>query len=252
MGLFPLFALSVTAFLAAALSSLTGVAGGVILLSGLLLIVPAKAVVPLHGCIQFCAGASRMLVYRHHIDWAVVFPFILSMLPGAGLGAYGLTLLFGSNPSWLLLIIAVVVIYAALAKPPTTPTPIQTEDGGLTLLVLGFSCGFLGMFVGSTGPLVSGWLLRRGIVKEAHIASKSVMQGMAHLVKLPLFAFWLDFNFTPYAFSLLAMGFMVVLGTMMGRWALDRVSVSHFNALIRVLLGLIALRIIGTEVPLLF
>ena len=40
----------------ATISAITGVGGGVLLLSGLLLLVPATAVVPLHGAAQFVAG----------------------------------------------------------------------------------------------------------------------------------------------------------------------------------------------------
>ena len=46
------------------MSAITGVGGGVILLSGLILCVPVAAVVPIHGVVRFSAGASRIVAYR--------------------------------------------------------------------------------------------------------------------------------------------------------------------------------------------
>ncbi len=230
-------------------SAITGVAGGVLLLSGLVLCVPAAAVVPIHGLVQFTAGASRMLAFRSHIRWPVVYPFLITMVPGACIGAYGLSFLFSLNPSWLLITIAVVIAFTI--RPRThrlTPDP-QIHQGRGSLLLLGFTCGLLGMFVGSTGPIVSGWLLSHGILKEAHIGSKSVMQGGAHLIKVPLFAWGLNFDFMPYSASIFAMIVMVFLGTWFGKWCLSRVSKHAFALMTKCILIIIVLKILITEIP---
>ena len=241
--------LSLLAGFASTVSAITGVAGGVLLLSGLVLCVPATAVVPIHGLVQFTAGASRMLAFRRHIQWSVVSPFLLTMIPGACMGAYGLSYLYALNPSWLLVVIALVI--ALTLRPRTNTEQIQhTSNKSLTgLSILGFSCGVLGMFVGSTGPLVSGWLLNHGILKEEHIASKSVMQGCAHLVKIPLFTLGLDFDFTPYTHPLIGMILMVFVGTWFGKWCLTRVSKRSFAVMTQCILVIIIVKIFITELP---
>ncbi len=241
--------LAIMAYVAAMISAMTGVAGGVLLLSGLILIVPPIAVVPLHGVVQFCAGASRMVFYGKHVVWPVVNPFLLAMVPGAAAGAVGLRFLKQLEPSWLLLAIAMVIVFTALPSPQRQHQAQRHRLAKGGLVALGFICGFLGMFLGSTGPLVSGWLLRHGILKEAHIGSKSVMQGLAHLTKVPFFIWALDFEFLPYIWALIAMIVMVMLGTITGRWALGKLSSERFAFVTRILLGVIALRIIITEVP---
>ena len=75
------------------------------------------------------------------------------------------------------------------------------------------------------------------------------MQGSAHLVKVPLFIWGLNFDFGPYLVALIVMAIMVAVGTLLGRWALDRISTARFAFLIRVLLVLIVVRIVITEVP---
>ena len=241
-------ALVLLAGFSAIMSAITGVGGGVILLSGLILCVPVGAVVPIHGVVQFSAGASRIIAYRSFINWSVVRPFVLGMVPGALLGCYGLSLLQQLNPSWLLLAIASVILYTLL---PTKPVPMPSASSNsadmLGLGLLGFSCGLLGMFVGSTGPLVSGSLLKRNILKEAHIASKSVMQGSAHLMKIPLFAWGLNFDFGPYVWTLLAMVGMVIVGTVIGKWCLARISTQRFAGIVRILLLLVVVKILWTE-----
>jgi len=247
-----IISLSLLAGFAATISAITGVAGGVLLLSGLVLFVPAGAVVPIHGLVQFTAGISRMIAFRTHIQWSLVFPFVLTMIPGACLGAYGLSRVYALNPSWLLVIIALVITFTIRPRTHVNAPSGLVQHSTLNLGILGFSCGILGMFVGSTGPIVSGWLLNHGIVKEAHIGSKSVMQGSAHLVKIPLFTWGLSFDFIPYTQALVGMIAMVLLGTWIGKWYVQRVSTRAFSLITRVILSVIALKIFITEVPKLF
>lgn len=234
------------------LSSITGVGGGVILLSGLTLCVPIGAVVPIHGAVQFSAGVSRIIAYRHAINWSLVQPFLFGVVPGALLGCYGLRLLQQINSSWLLLAIACVIVYTLLpAKPIPAVSHSSSSHPMVGLCALGFVCGSLGMFVGSTGPLVSGSLLKRNVLKEEHIASKSVMQGSANFIKIPLFAWGLDFDFTPYMWTLCAMISMVFVGTFLGRWCLKKLSTQHFTVVVKVLLLLVVGKILWVEIPLL-
>ena len=239
--------LSGVAWLAAAISAITGVAGGVLLLSGLILVVSPVAVVPLHGAVQFCAGLSRLIAYRDHVQWRVVAPFLISMVPGALVGMVGLSYLNTLNPSYVLIAIALVIALSIIRKPPSENAPVVPPKRW-SLPVLGLSCGLLGMFVGSTGPLVSSWLIKNGIYKEAHIGSKSVMQGSAHFIKIPLFIWGLGFDFSPYLGALFSMAIMVVIGTICGKWLLGKVSATHFATIVRGLLALIVVRIVVTEV----
>lgn len=241
--------LGAIAGVAAIISAITGVAGGVLVLSGLILCVPVKAVVPIHALVQFAAGATRMLAFHAHIEWSIVRTFILSMVPGAIVGAWGLSLLYALNPSWLLLTIALVIAVSIRPRQKSAARRNVSDISHTSLAVLGFSCGVLGMFVGSTGPLLSGWLLHNGIVKQAHIASKSVMQGAAHLAKIPLFIVALEFDYAPYSMSIFGMLGMVVLGTWLGKWCLNYVSQRAFILVTKTLLGVIVLKILISEVP---
>jgi len=235
--------------MAAMVSAVTGVAGGVVLLSGLLLSVAPMAVVPLHGVVQFSAGFARMLAFRRHVIWSLVWVFIAGMLPGSLVGALALRALQQLNPSFVLLAIAAFILHAIWPRKVQAPMSHTRDLNRPRLFALGAFCGLLGMFVGSTGPLVSGWLLRHGIVKEAHIGSKSVMQGCAHLVKIPLFVWGLDFDFTPYLSALSLMIPGVLIGTFIGKALLGRLSPTRFTVIVRGLLVLIVLRILWTEVP---
>ena len=115
--------LSGIAWVAAAVSAMTGVAGGVLLLSGLLLVVTPTAVVPLHGAVQFCAGLSRLIAYRQSVQWKIAVPFLLAMLPGALLGTIGLSYLNALNPSYVLIAIAVVIALSIVQRPLKRPLP---------------------------------------------------------------------------------------------------------------------------------
>ena len=69
------------------------------------------------------------------------------------------------------------------------------------------------------------------------------MQGSAHLIKIPLFAWGLNFDFGPYLWTLTAMVSMVIVGTAIGKWCLARISSQRFAGIIRVLLLVVAKRL---------
>ena len=231
---------------------MTGVGGGVVLLSGLLLVVPATAAIPLHGAVQFSAGLSRLIAFRRAVIWPVVCVFLFGMVPGAILGAMGLSWLQKVNPSLVLILIACFILQTVFLQPSSTASTGTRDIHRGGLFGLGFACGLLGMFVGSTGPIVSGWLLRHGIVKDAHIGSKSVMQGSAHFVKIPLFMWGLDFDFSPYLPAIFLMIGGVIIGTVIGKQLLSKLSSGGFNLIVKGLLTVIAVRLLYTEVPIFF
>lgn len=217
----------------AALSAVTGVAGGILLLSVLLLTVEPEAVVPIHAAVQLVANGSRLLIFRRSVDSRLVLLYAATSTLGA---IAAIPVVSALSPALLRVAIAAAILASVFA-----PKPKQAMSSR-AFSFLGFTTGFLGLLVGSTGPLLTAGLLARGVVKEAHIGTKAACQSVAHAVKLVLFSATLGFDFAGQGALIGLLGVMVVVGTHLGRRVLGRLSEARFRQVTRVLLVLVALK----------
>jgi len=71
-------------------SGVIGLAGGMLLLSALLLVFDPVVAIPLHGAVQLVSNGSRAWFQRPHVRWDAVVRFVWPLLPA---GALGLSLL---------------------------------------------------------------------------------------------------------------------------------------------------------------
>lgn len=240
--------LGLLGLLSAMISALTGVGGGVLLLSGLLLLVPAAAVVPLHGAVQFVAGSSRVVLFARHINWALARPFLVGLIPGSAIGAGVAFVIVGLEPGLLKVLIATAILASLLPRSKPEGRASWQPHRGKIMAVTGLGCGTIGMLIGSTGPIVSQVLLTLGVTGEEHVGTKSAVQSIAHLLKLPLFGLALSFDYGAYLAPLVAMAAMALVGTWLGKRLLALVSEQRFVRLARALLALVALKIIASAV----
>lgn len=236
--------LAVLALAASALSAVTGVGGGVLLLSGLLLLAPAASVVPLHGAVQTVACLARVGAFRSHVRWDIVRRFVVGTVIGSLLGAVVVQQLLSVDGRLLKLLIAGAILLSLLAKR----WRIQSSARSLRAFYgVGLAVGFFGILAGSTGPIVTQALLVFDVRKEAHIATKSVVQAIGHGLKIPLFGLAIGFDFGPWLAPLAAMMVAVVAGTYLGRHLLGKLSSERFVTLARTLLALVVVYIAASE-----
>ncbi len=240
--------LALVAMVAAAISAATGVAGGLVLLAALAVLMPAAAVVPLHGAVQLMAGTTRAWMFRRHVDRRFVRDFAIGLVPGSALGAGLVWWVRGFDPAWLRIVLGIAILLSLI---PRRPRPDAASTGGraspLHVPLFGLLCGALGMLVGSTGPLVSRGLLAHGLLKERHVGTKAWAQSLAHLLKIPLFGLALDFDFGDYGILIVVLGAAVILGTFAGRRLLAGVSDERFGRITRVLLAVLAVHLLVRE-----
>ena len=226
-------------FLGATISGLIGMAGGIFILTALLLMgLPLETAIPLHAAIQLCSNTTRLIAYRQYIQWSVLRVFVLVALPMPLLGLQLISLL---NEEITKAIIGGIVLIAAWAP-----------RGGLSQLperyafgIAGFLSGTLGVVIGATGPLVAPFLLREGWENEEIIATKATGQAFIHAQKI------IAFGSSGYVLSELSKQLpalipAVVIGTYTGKWLLRFLSRDRFRLLYRLVLSAIALRLMTT------
>jgi uncharacterized membrane protein YfcA len=236
--------LAAAAFLTAILSAIVGMAGGITLLSVMLLNLEPLVAIPLHGAVQLVSNGSRAWIQRSHIEWSIAGRFALLLLPAGAVGYYTIAQLLPATatktaigcfvllatwrPGWLL-----------LGSHP------EQSDAHRRFFVLGGISGLLNVAIGATGPLIAPFFLNIGLSRFALIGTKAVCQTLGHLAKLAIFGA-AGFAFHDYLPLLLVLWAMVVAGTWAGSQLLHRVNERLFTWLYKAVLSLISLRLIFT------
>jgi uncharacterized protein len=218
------------------ISSLTGLGGGTLILAGLMLVFPPQLAIPLHSFTQMSANAIRVSLFFKQVHWKVVVAYSSLMIPFAWSGA----LIFEHiNPDVLKIVVGVFILYSL------RPLKIKpTEEPKLkTFALLGAASGFLGVFVGAVGPLVTPFFNRLKIGREGSLSTKSAGQFFLQVSKVIAFAGAADFNFNSLKEDiglLIAGSFLgVMISIPIGKKIPDHI----FEKAVNVMLFLIAIKI---------
>jgi uncharacterized membrane protein YfcA len=233
--------LTVAALATSILSAIVGMAGGITLLSVMLLFIEPLLAIPLHAVVQLVSNGSRAWIQRSHVDHSIVWRYAIPLLPT---GFIGLWILQSLAPSVARALIGVFVLVAtwapALLLLGTHPEQI---DKGRRFFALGAVVGALNATVGATGPLIAPFFLNLGLTRHALIGTKAACQALGHIAKIVVFGV-AGFVFVAWAPLLALLCVAVVAGTWIGSRILGHVSEELFLRLYRTVLTLVALRLV--------
>jgi len=212
-------------------------AGGVTLLTVMLLYLEPLTAIPLHGVVQLLSNGSRTWIQRAHVRRAFVWRYALPLLP---MGFVGLAIAQQLPDAALKVAIAVFVLVATWAPGRLLlGTHPEQIDAGRRFLLLGGVVGVLNVSIGAVGPLIAPFYLNLGLSRFELVGTKAASQTLAHLAKLAVFGA-VGFAFAEWWPLLAALGVAVVLGTALGSRLLHRVSEPAFVALYKAVLTAMA------------
>lgn len=221
--------------LTSALTAAAGIGGGLVLLSVMASFLPPVIVIPTHGVVQLGSNAGRAVLFRRQIDRRIVFPFAIGSLLGVAVGAK----LFVALPTSTLQIVLGLFILASVWLPKLKTSRISNRG----FAAVGLVGTFCTMFVGATGPFVASFISPDRLSRHAVVATHAACMTLQHTLKVIAFGF-LGFAFLPWAPLLAAMIGAGFLGTMLGRRVLDRLPHEVFARIFKVVLTLLALRLL--------
>jgi uncharacterized membrane protein YfcA len=227
--------LAALSLLTSALRAGAGVGGGLVLLSALASFLPPVVVIPTHGVVQIGSNAGRAALMHQHIERRILLPFVLGSVLGVVLGAK----LFVALPAPVLKTILGLFILAVVWLPKLKASRIPNR--GFTLV--GIVGSFCTMFVGATGPFVASFITPDRLDRHAVVATHAACMTMQHTLKVVAFGF-LGFAFLPWLPLLAAMIGAGFLGTLLGRRLLDRLPHRIFARAFKVILTVLALRLL--------
>lgn len=236
------FLLLLASFLCSFVTVSAGIGGGILLISILASLLPASALIPVHGFIQFGSNFSRLLILVRSVDWSH-WPLFAS---GSILGAFiGGTISVSLNAAFVQIGIGIFVLWSVLQHPPQWMAKAPAINGLIS--------SFLSMLFGSTGPFVAVFTKSLELPRHSWVATQASFMGLHHLLKIVVFSA-LGFNFLPWLPFILAMIIAGFLGTLAGRYlVLDHTDERVFRLILNGLLLILAVRLILAGVqPLLY
>ena len=225
-----------TSFITAA----AGIGGGIILIAVMAVIMPAHALIPIHGVVQIGSNAGRAAIMIRGVEWKVIAMFCIGSLVGAAIG--GLTAV-QLPPAALNIGLACFILWSVWG-------PAVSAAGRFRVIVTGIFSSFLTMFFGATGSFVSAMVKSMRLGRVEHVATHSACMVAQHTIKV--FAFGLlGFNYAPYAGLIVAMIVSGFIGTVVGKHILVKMNDQTFHRVIAVILSVLALRLLYEGVSLL-
>lgn len=219
-------------FLGSFITVAFGIGGGAVLLAVFATLLPAAAIIPVHGIVQLGSNAGRAALTFHHLKRDVVGVFLAGAIVGV---VFGGLFTVQIDPAFIQIGVGVFILWSILMRPPV----FFRESAGLT----GAFSSFLTMFFGATGPFVAAFVRSQDLDRMAHTATHATLMTIQHTLKTVTFGF-LGFAFSLWAGLVVLLILSGFLGTLAGRHVLMRSDDGRFKLMLNLVLGLLSLRLI--------
>lgn len=205
------------------LSGVFGVAGGMILMGGLIFLMPVPAAMVLHGAVQLAANGWRAILWWRHVNLSVVLRFACGS--AVALAIFSVLLLVPDRA--IVLICLGLVPFLAFALPERYAPHAGRRGAAETAGLVGTGLQFVS---GVSGPLLDAFLARMPVDRRIVVASKSACQVVAHGMKLVYFGGIVATGETVTVWPILLAGIgLAVIGTTLARRVLDRITDRQFR-----------------------
>ena len=231
---FDFWLLVVSSLFTSAITAAFGVGGGATLLALMANILPASAVIPVHGVVQLGSNTGRIITMRKYIRWRMAGWFIGGCVIGSAVGGQ---IAISLPTDWLQIILGGFILVMCWE-----PFKIKAIRDGSSLL-LGSVTSFISMFVGVTGIFVISTLKHVIEDRREVIGTLSAMMGFQHLMKCIVFLA-LGFAFHEWVWLMVLMVGFGFVGTLIGRTILNKMSNKGFGITVKIVITVLALRLL--------
>jgi uncharacterized membrane protein YfcA len=232
-------ALLLLSMISSALTAAFGAGGGLLLLSVLANLLPAPAVIPVHGLVQLGSNSGRAWLARRDIECKRALTFMAGALAGAAAGALVLQRI---APVLLQLSIAGFLLWTCWGPK----IRLEVSDRR-ALPAFGAATGLLGLFVGAVGPAVLASLRRGAPNRVALVATSAACMASVHLFKVGAYAL-AGFDPVPWLGLVALLIAAGLVGTSLGLRLLRRMPERRFQVLLKWVLTALAARMLWNAV----
>lgn len=224
--------LAMLSFVASFITVAFGIGGGAVMLAVMAVLLPAAAIIPVHGLVQLGSNAGRLSLMVRHVQRGVLPAFVIGAVLGVAVGG---SMVVQLPAGAIQLGVGLFILWSVFFRPPA----FLRNSAGLT----GVFSSFLTMFFGGTGPFVATFVRAQELDRMRHVATHAALMTIQHLLKILVFGL-LGFAFAQwigFVALLIGAGF---LGTVVGRHVLTKIDERRFGLALDTVLTLLALRLI--------
>lgn len=208
------------AFGASVFSGLTGFGVGLALPAFLAPIVGIAGLVPTMAVVMLISNLSRVLVFRHAIEWRIAPIVLITVLPITAAGA----VIYTRLPERM---VAIVLGLFMLAMLPTRRLLArwQVRPGRSAFLVLGLAYGTLAGATTGGGVLLASGLVALGLAGPAVVATDAAVATLVNVVRLLVFGAGNALDLYRCAVGMFA-GLCTIPGALVARHLMHRISLA--------------------------
>lgn len=214
------------ALLASTLAAVAGFGGTAVLLPVLVALFGVRDAVPILTVAQLIGNGSRVWLNRGELDRAVLGWFTLGAVPAALAGG----LLFAAAPLDALTRLLGAFLIGIVAWRRLRPRSHVRIDAS-AFAGMGAAFSFLSALLGSVGPLMAPFFLAYGLVKSAYIGTEAAATVVMHVTKLVAYT-GASVLSPSGALVGVALGPSMVLGSLLGKRIVERLSPAVFVIII--------------------
>ncbi len=227
--------LVIMSFIGSFISASMGIGGGTLMLATIASILPAPAIIPVHGVVQLGSNLGRTLLLLAHVHWKLCVAFTTGAIIGVAVGGQ----IVVSLPSEILKPVLGGFILFSVWGPKLKPSGVTLASLGLG----GVITSTMTMFVGATGPLVIALIRTFQLSPMSTVATNSVCLCLQHSLKIAAFGL-LGFGFGPYLGIISLMIILGFLGTFLGKQVLLKTPPERFDLVLKIILSVLAVRLL--------
>jgi uncharacterized membrane protein YfcA len=228
-----------TAFIAAAITLMTGFGVGTVLTPVLLVFYDIKIAILIVAVVHLSNNLLKLSLFNKHIKWDILRRFGFLSLLGAFVGAF----LQGSiDSSVVKMLLGLLLVFLGLKEIFGAGEKLRFPDK--IDYIGGFFSGLIGGFVGNQGAIRSAYLLNYNISKEAFIATAAIIASVVDITRIPIYIYT---NRDILSDNLLLISLVTAsafAGTFVGKKILNRVSLKSFKTYVAFAVVLIGLLLI--------
>jgi uncharacterized membrane protein YfcA len=225
-----LLLLVAAAFVASTLAAVAGFGGAAVLLPVLVSLFGVREAIPILTVAQLIGNGSRVWFNRTEVDAGLVGWFAVGAVPLALVGGF----LFATAPLSALTRVLGAFLLGVVAWRRLRPGPPRRVPRS-AFVPIGALFSFLSALLGSVGPLMAPFFLAAGLVKGAYIGTEAASTVVMHVAKLAAYGTTGVLTGSG-ALVGLALGPVMVVGSLTGKRIVDRLPERVFVLVIEAVL----------------
>ncbi len=230
-----LIILLISCFFGSLITTSVGAGGGLFVIAGMSMVLPATTLLSVHALTQAGAGLVRSFIFRKSVIFKIFFLFLLGTLLGYSLSIHFLVTL----PEYIMKFILGLGIITLNFLPKFQ---IKKVNNYMIILV-GTITGFLTMFIGAMGPIVilffSAFINNRQFI----VGTLAWCVSFQNLGKAIIFGN-LGFDYSLWLFLIVLLILVSYLGTIIGKKLLDKSNDVLFKKILKIVILILGSKLI--------